>query len=455
LTKLFNSRKNGYAVSRDLNPTLVRTDTLKPLGRETRRHPRRQLEKLAASLDEFGFVLPVVLDREKRVVAGWGLVLAARQLDLLQVPAVTITDLDDGKLRLLRMALNRLGEDSSWDTEALALEFSDVLALDENVDLQISGFEMGEIDAHLLAGEDEEDELPPIEASAAVTRGGDTWILGDHRVHCGNALDATTYDRLLGDERAVMVFADPPYNCLIDGHVSGLGRNKHAAFAMASGEMSPAEFETFLATALGHTSHYAVDGSIHFVCMDWRGMRELLAAAALVYTAMKNLCVWNKSNAGMGSLYRSKHELVFVFKKGHATHVNNVQLGVFGRHRPNVWDYPSQNVWANSAKGKLSLHPTVKPVALIADAIRDCSNQNDVILDPFGGAGTTLIAAERTGRRARLIEIDPLYVDATVRRWQHLTGKIAVHAETAQPFDSHADAVASAEVGLAEIGDRL
>lgn len=170
---------------------------------------------------------------------------------------------------------------------------------------------------------------------------------------------------------------------------------------------------------------------------------------------MKNLCVWNKSNAGMGSLYRSKHELVFVFKKGHAAHVNNIQLGRFGRHRPNVWDYPSQNVWANSAKGKLSLHPTVKPVALIADAIRDCSNQNDVILDPFGGAGTTLIAAERTGRRARLIEIDPLYVDATVRRWQHLTGKIALHRETAQPFGLRADVAAPTDVGLTEIGGLL
>ncbi len=454
MTSSTSARGNGHAVSRDLSPAFVRTDKLKALGRETRRHPRRQLDKFAASLDEFGFVLPIVLDGERRVVAGWGLVLAARQLGLAQVPAVTIADLDDGKLRLLRLALNRLGEDSSWDTEALALEFSDVLALDQNIDLQISGFEMGEIDAH-LAAEDEEDELPPIEARAPVTRPGDTWILGEHRLHCGNALAAKSYDFLLGDQRAAMVFTDPPYNVEIDGHVSGLGRTKHAEFAMASGEMSSAEFETFLATALGHASRYALDGSIHFVCMDWRRIKELLAAAAPAYTEMKNLCVWNKSNAGMGSLYRSKHELVFVFKKGHAAHVNNIQLGRFGRHRPNVWDYPSQNVWANSAKGKLSLHPTVKPVALIADAIRDCSNQNDVILDPFGGAETTLIAAERTGRRAGLIEIDPLYVDATVRRWQHLTGKIAVHAETAQPFGSRADAVASTDADLTEVGGRL
>lgn len=281
MTEIFSSRKNGFAVSRDLNPILVRTGTLKPLGRETRRHPRRQLNKLAASLDEFGFVLPVIVDGEQRVVAGWGLVLAARQLGLPEVPAVTIADLDDGRLRLLRLALNRLGEDSSWDTEALSLEFSDVLALDEKIDLQISGFEMGEIDARLLAAEDEEDELPPIEAGAPVTGPNDTWILGDHRLHCGNALEANSYDRLLGDQRAAMVFTDPPYNVEIDGHVSGLGRTRHAEFAMASGEMSPTEFETFLATAIGHASRYALDGSIHFVCMDWRRIKELLAAAPL------------------------------------------------------------------------------------------------------------------------------------------------------------------------------
>jgi DNA modification methylase len=452
LTEIFSSRKNGYAVSRDLNPILVRTDILKPLGRETRRHPRRQLDKLAASISEYGFVVPIVMDGDHRVVAGWGLVLAARHLGLPQVPVVTIADLDDSRLRLLRLALNRLGEDSSWDPGALSLEFSDVLALDDSVDLQISGFEMGEIDTHLLGAEDEEDELPPIEARAPVTRPGDTWILGDHRLYCGNALDTKSYDHVLGDQRASMVFTDPPYNVEIDGHVSGLGRNKHAEFEMASGEMSSAEFETFLATALGHASRYALDGSVHFIFMDWRRIKELLAAAAPVYAEMKNLCIWNKSNAGMGSLYRSKHELVFVFKKGHAAHVNNIQLGRFGRHRPNVWDYPSQNVWANSGKGKLSLHPTVKPVALIADAIRDCSNQNDIILDPFGGAGTTLIAAERTGRRARLIEIDPLYVDATVRRWQHLTGKIALHAETAQPFGLHGNVAVPTDFGLTEVG---
>jgi len=362
-------------------------------------------------------------------------VLAARQLGLSQVPAVTITDLDDARLRLLRLALNRLGEDSNWDEDTLRLEFSEVLALDTTVDLQISGFEMAEIDVRIRASvDDEEDEIPRIDRrSSPITKLGDIWVLDQHRIICGDALQAENYSRLLGDERAQMIFTDPPWNVPIEGHVSGLGTVKHSEFAMA-GEMSSAEFETFLATTLGHTARYAVDGSIHFVVIDWRHVKELLGATADLYSEMKNLCIWNKSNAGTGSLYRSKHELVFVFKKGKAAHINNIELGRFGRHRSNVWDYPGQNTLSNSAKGKLSLHPTVKPVALVADAMRDCSNLNGIILDPFGGAGTTLIAAERTGRRARLIEIEPRFVDCKARRWQQLTGRTAIHAETGVPF---------------------
>ena len=445
--------QNGYAVSRDLTPVLVCTEKLKPLGRETRRHPRRQLDKLAASLAEYGFAVPIVVDVDSRVVAGWGLVLAARQLGLPQVPAVTITDLDEAKLRLLRLAMNRLGEDSSWDDESLRLEFSDILSLDTNIDLQISGFEMGEIDIRLRSSaDDEEDEIPRIDQrSPAITKPGDVWVLDQHRMVCDDALKAETYSRLLGDEQAQMIFSDPPWNLQIQGHVSGLGAVKHAEFAMASGEMSSSEFETFLATTLGHAARHAVDGSIHFVVIDWRHIKELLGATADLYSETKNLCVWNKSNAGMGSLYRSKHELVFVFKKGKAPHINNIELGRFGRNRTNVWDYPGQNTLTNSAKGKLSLHPTCKPVGLVADAIRDCSDLNGIVLDPFGGAGTTLIAAERTGRRARLIEIEPRFVDCTVRRWQQVTNRTAVHAETGLPFGT----TEVSEITDSETGQRV
>src|SRR5262249_49041785 len=270
-----------------------------------------------------------------------------------------------------------------------------------------------------------------------VTRLGDLWHLGEHRVFCGDALQAESYTRVLGTEKAEMVFADGPYNVVIDGHASGLGAVKHADFVMASGELSPAEYESFLKTSLGHAAGYSIDGAIHFSCTARRHLREMLAAGEEVYPELKNLCVWNKRHAGMGSLYRSKHELVFVFKVGTAAHINNVSLGRYGRHRTNVWDYVSQNALNGTSKSKLALHPTVKPVAMIADALRDCSNRGGVILDPFGGAGTTLIAAERTGRRARVIELDPVYVDASIERWQRLTGGTAHHADSGQPWSGN------------------
>ena len=417
----------------------VCVETLKPLGRETRKHPPAQIRKLQASIEQFGFVLPIVIDVAGRVIAGWALALAAKKLGLAEVPAVTIADLDEANLRMLRLALNRLSEDARWDVEGLRLEFSEIMEISAEIDLRVGGFEMGEIDvAFEGSGGDEEDDLPALnETSTPVTKPGDLWLLEEHRILCANALMPESYTRLLGDERAQMIFTDPPWNIPIAGHVSGLGSTKHGDFAMGCGEMSAMEFEDFLRTTLGHAARCSNDGSIHFVCMHWGRIRELLAAAADLFTETKNLCIWNKSNAGMGSLYRSKHELIFVFKRGDAPHINNIELGRFGRNRTNVWDYPSQNVLNGTTKSKLSLHPTAKPVALVADAIRDCSNRNDVILDPFGGAGTTLIAAEKTGRRAGLIEIDPRYVDVTIKRWQNMTGRTAVRVDTGAPYSDN------------------
>ena len=428
-------RGNGFAVSRNLTPSLVRLESLKSLGRDARKHPPAQIRNLQASIEQFGFVLPLVVDATVRVIAGSGLALAAKKLGLAEVPAVTVADLDEAKLRLLRLALNRLSEDSRWDLEALKLEFSDIMEISGDIDLRVSGFEMGEIDvAFNGSSSDEEDDLPALnETATPMTKPGDLWLLGEHRILCANALMAESYARLLGSERAQMIFTDPPWNIPIAGNVSGLGSTKHNDFAMACGEMSAVEFEAFLRTTLGHAARCSDDGSIHFVCMHWGKIGELLSAAADLFSETKNLCIWNKTNAGMGSLYRSKHELIFVFKKGNAPHINNVELGRFGRNRTNVWDYPGQNVLNGTSKSKLSLHPTVKPVALVADAIRDCSNRNGVILDPFGGAGATLIAAEKTGRRASLIEIDPRYVDVTVSRWQNLTGGTAVLADAGAP----------------------
>jgi DNA modification methylase len=429
-------RGNGFVVSRDLNAKLIPIASCKRLGRDTRKHPSAQIRKLAASLDRFGFVLPILVDSKGRVVAGWALVLAAMQLGITEVPAVIITDLSEAELRALRLALNRLSEDSAWDEKELALEFSDILDLTPQIDLEATAFETGQIDALLDdGGLDAEDELPQIEPHAeAVTRLGNLWICGAHRVFCGDAQQVESYARVLGGEKAEMVFTDPPYNVPIDGHASGLGAIRHRDFAMASGELSSTEHVAFLRTSLGHAARHSVDGAISFVCQDWRHAKEAIIAGEEIYSELKNICVWSKSNAGMGSLYRSAHEFVLVFKVGTGPHVNNVALGRHGRHRTNVWDYVSQNALNGTTKSKLALHPTVKPVALVADAIRDCSNRNAVILDPFGGAGTTLIAAERTGRRARLIEISPKFVDATIERWQRLTGSTAVLAESGRPF---------------------
>jgi DNA modification methylase len=422
-------RGNGFAVSRDLNPNLVPVESLKPLGRETRQHPSSQIRKLQASIQEFGFVLPIVIDVESRVIAGWALVAAAKRLGLAEVPAVTVADLNEAKLRMLRLALNRLGEDSGWDLDALKLEFSDILEISGDIDLRISGFEMGEIDAAIGgSGNDEEADLPPLGSSTPVTQPGDLWRLGEHQILCTDALVGESYARLLGNERVQMVFTDPPWNIPITGHVSGLGADKHGDFAMGGGEMSDKEFESFLHTALGHAVEFSDDGSIHFVCMDWSKIRGLLGATANLYSDTLNVCVWNETNGAMGSLYRSRHELVFVFKKGTAAHINNVEFGRFGRNRSNIWEYGGQRVLSGT-KSKLSAHPTAKPVALVADAIRDCSHRQGIILDPFGGSGTTLIAAEETGRKARVIEIDPRCVDVTIRRWQNLTGRTAVKAD--------------------------
>ncbi len=429
-------RGNGFAVSRDLIPKLVPVMGLSRLGRDTRKHPPAQIKKLGRFIDRWGFVLPIVIDKAGRVIDGWALVEAAKKLELTAVPAVIIGDLPEAELRALRQALNRVSQDADWDPQEVSLELGDLLRLDPEFDLTLTGFQMGEIDLFLGADAiDEEDGLPEVDETVVpITKLGDMWITGDHRVICGSALVEETFAKLLGEERAQQVIADAPYNVPIARHASGLGATKHDNFQMASGEMSVATFTEFLKTSTGLAARFSTDGSIHYWFMDWRHMQEILTAGNAVYDELKNVVVWTKSNAGMGSLYRSAYELIYVFKKGKAPHVNNVQLGKFGRNRTNSWDYPSQSAMAGAGKSKLSLHPTVKPVALVADAIRDCSNRGDIILDPFGGAGTTLIAAERTGRRACLIEIEPKYVDVTVERWQRLTGKTATNAKTGKPF---------------------
>ena len=331
-------------------------------------------------------------------------------------------------------------EASAVGREILAIELQGLL--DQNFDIELTGFETPEIEvvldeARAADGPDPgpEDSSPEYDADVTVTQAGDLWVLGQHRLLCGDARDPAAYQTLLESARAEFVFTDPPYNVKTDGHICGLGSIHHKDFMMAAGEMDEAQFTSFLESAFRLMALHTVDGSIHQTCMDWRHMPEILAAGRKIYSELKNLCVWNKTNAGMGSFYRSKHELVFVWKNGTSAHINNFELGQHGRTRTNVWDYAGITGMRAGRLEELAMHPTVKPVALVADAIKDCSRRGALVLDPFCGSGTILIAAEKTGRKARALEIDPHYVDVAVRRWQNYTGKQAVLASTGQTFE--------------------
>ena len=411
---------------------------LKPYDRNARTHSKKQIRQIADSIEEFGFTNPVLIDGTGRIIAGHGRVAAARLLGIDEVPTIRLENMSEVEIRAYVIADNRLAELADWDDEILAIELQALVELD--FDVEVTGFETAEIDL-LIDGldapgsVDEADRIPELDETApAVSRLGDLWRLGRHRLLCGDATKSQSFERLMAGERAQMVFTDPPYNVPIDGHVCGLGRIRHAEFAMASGEMSEAEFTGFLETVLGHLAAHSADGALHFVCMDWRHVYELLSASRETYGEMKNLCVWAKTNAGMGSLYRSQHELVFVFKNGSAPHVNNVELGRHGRYRTNVWQYAGVNALGADRDDELAMHPTVKPVALVADAIRDCSRRGDIVLDAFGGSGTTLIAAERAGRRGYAIEIDPLYVDVTLERFRATFGEEPVHEASGLTF---------------------
>jgi DNA modification methylase len=422
---------------------------LRPHPNNARTHSKKQIRQIANSIAQFGFCNPVLIDDAKQIIAGHGRVEAAKLLGIDAVPTVRLSHLSEADKRAYVLADNRLAEKAGWDRELLAIELQGLIELD--VDIELTGFEMAEIDLILEEGREAsgdasgpEDLAPEPSPAPAVSQTGDLWLLGSHHLLCGDARDQAAYDQLLAGAKAEFVFTDPPYNVAIDGHVCGLGRIQHREFAMGCGEMSEAEFTAFLKTVFALLADNSIDGSIHQICMDWRHMGEMLDAGRTVYGELKNLCVWNKSNAGMGSFYRSKHELVFVWKSGTAAHINNFELGQHGRHRSNVWDYPGVNTMRPGRLDELAMHPTVKPVALVADAIKDCSRRGGLVLDPFCGSGTILIAAERTGRNARALEIDPIYVDVAVRRWQAYAGKSAILAGSSETFETTAERRAKA-----------
>jgi DNA modification methylase len=411
--------------------------------KNARLHRAKQVRQIADSIKAFGFNVPILTDAGGQIIAGHGRFLAARRLGLTEAPTIRIEHLTAPQRRAFMIADNRLTEISQWDDRLLAEQLKELSELDLSFDLEATGFDIGEIDLRIeslsesiSSVENPEETLPAI-SGPPVSRADDLWVLGGHKVLCGSALDEVAYATLIGPDQAAVAFTDPPYNVPIDGHVSGCGAVRHREFAMATGEMDSAGFTSFLETALSLVSRSSRAGALIYACMDWRHITELLAATERARLQTINLCVWTKPNAGMGSFYRSQHELVFVLKNGTDPHRNNVELGRHGRNRTNVWAYAAGPAFGRAGEeGRLAaLHPTVKPVQMVADAILDSTRRGEIVLDPFLGSGTTLMAAERVGRRCLGLQIDPLYVDVIVRRWQTYSGESAIHAGTGSSFD--------------------
>jgi DNA modification methylase len=419
---------------------MVPLKSLKKSARNARTHSKKQIEQIANSILRFGFITPIVVDARNGIRAGFGRAEAAESIGLKVVPVIRVTDLSDTELRAFMIADNRIAEGAGWDRELLAIELNDLqIALPEvGLDLGITGFEPGEVDTLIgdfAEGESNPDDEIPEVTEAATAQPGDLFHLGNHRLIVGDARDRNVYNRLMKSELAEMAFLDPPYNVVLQGNAAGHGRIKYREFAHGSGELTSPQFTQFLKDALGTCARFIRDGGITYVCMDWRHSGELLEAGEYAFDELKNICVWVKSNAGQGSFYRSAHEFVYVYKRGKAPHINTFGLGQNGRSRSNVWTYAGVNSFRAGRMDELKMHPTVKPVAMIADAMKDCSRRGSIVLDSFAGSGSTIMAAEQVGRRAYCMEIDPLYADVAIRRWQRATRKDAILQSTGQTFD--------------------
>lgn len=424
----------------DLGPIeQVPIDLLKPYAGNARTHSDKQLATIVRSLEAFGWMNPLIAERDGTIIAGHGRWQAAKQLGLTHCPVVRVEHLTPDAARAYRLADNRIAELSEWDRDTLEIELQHLSSVDLDFNIETIGWDLTELDLLLDPEKDAEDGDPadadvPAPEPVAVTQLGELWQLGAHRLLCGSSLEAVSFATLMNGNKASVCFQDAPYNVRISGHVSGLGKTTHREFAMATGEMSDAEFRAFLSTNAKLVADNVADGAILAMCMDWRGGLLLQLAMADAQLSLINLAVWAKTNGGMGSLYRSQHELVFISKKGSAPHINNVELGKHGRYRTNVWRYAGVNSFGKKRMEQLGGHPTPKPISLVADYLRDVSHRGQIVLDSFMGSGTTLLAAERTGRIAYGMDLDPVYIDLTIRRWQKMTGRTATLADTGQSF---------------------
>ncbi|MBR1295112.1 site-specific DNA-methyltransferase [Bradyrhizobium ottawaense] len=418
---------------------LLPPQSLRPAKKNARTHSKKQVKQVANSILQFGWTYPILADEDLQIICGHARKEAAQQLALTEVPVLVLRGLSDSEKRALALADNKIPANAGWDRKLLAEELGELASLlpDCNLSLDITGFAPAEIDGLMLDFGNSEHDSADASCSIGeqpISRRGELWQLGAHRVLCGDACDQSDWARLMGSDRASMLIADGPYNVQISTTL-GRGRTKHREFAMGSGEMSLPEFTDFLTCWMRLAAQFSHDGSLHFAFVDWRHIGEMHNAGHAVFGPLQNLVVWNKTNAGQGSFYRSQHELIFLYKNGDGPHLNNVELGRHGRNRSNVWTYAGVNTFRKDRLDDLTVHPTVKPVALIADAIKDCTRRGDLVLDPFLGSGTTLLAAERVGRRAYGLEIDPLYVDVAIRRWQDVTKHDAILVATGQTFD--------------------
>lgn len=404
---------------------------------EYARNPRKNdevVDKMVACIKEFGFRIPIVAKSDGTVVDGHLRLKAGRKLGLKEVPVVLADDLTETQIKAFRLVANQSANWAEWDEDLLKLELEELQNL--NFNLELTGFDLNEIEKYLRNEEIKEDEFEEeiIEKNQSIiTESGDLWLLGEHRLLCGDATNIEDVKRLMDNQLADMVFTDPPYNVKINSIVN-FGQTHHDEFVMASGEMSEQEFIDFLTSVFSNLVTASKDGSIHYVCMDWKHIYEIVSAARTNYAEIKQLCVWNKGIGGMGTFYRNQHELIFVLKNGTAKHTNNFELGQFGRNRTNVWDYPGMSTGTSENIELRKLHPTVKPLRLVVDAILDCSNHGEIILDLFGGSGTTLIACEETNRKCFMMELDPKYCDVIIRRWQTMTNQTAVLEASGKSF---------------------
>ncbi len=413
--------------------------SVKPYARHARNHNKRTIEKIKRLIGHSGQLVPIIVDPNNVIIDGHAVWQSMTELGSGDIAVVVVAGRSDPETKALRLALNRIPSDAAWDNERVRQELQELVDL--SFELELTGFDAPEID-HILDVDVQklnvvDADIPAVEKIAASSI-SDVWVCGHHRVGCGDARDQAFVDRVRDGKSSDICFVDPPYNVPIAGFVSGKGRAQHREFAVAAGEMSPDEFTAFLGASLKVLRAASTPRALIFACMDWRHVFELIGAGRQCGLDLFNLCVWAKTNAGMGSLYRSQHELICVFKAGAEAHANNVELGRHGRNRSNLWTYRGFNAFGSDRDELLANHPTVKPVLMIADALRDVTKRGGIVVDTFLGSGSTLMAAEETGRRCFGIEFDPLYVDVAIRRWQTKTARDAAHAETGELFEDRA-----------------